>query len=100
MFDMSSQAIYLLLERDCFPRYKQSKYFQDFLSTVENFNVANISNNTGEKRIQEEKFKLRSEETFEQFSPQFHNLADSGFPQINLEETTSNNDKNGVKSSG
>jgi regulator of G-protein signaling len=37
MFDNALKSIYLLLERDCFPRFKQSRHFQEFLEGVENF---------------------------------------------------------------
>jgi len=36
IFDISQQAIYTLLERDCFPRFKQSHYFHEFLNEAEN----------------------------------------------------------------
>ena len=36
IFDASQQAIYTLLERDCFPRFKQSHFFHEFLNEAEN----------------------------------------------------------------
>eukprot|EP00483_Globobulimina_turgida_P006221 UN06231 len=40
MFDITQKAIYILLERDCFPRFKQSHFFPEFLNEAENFALA------------------------------------------------------------
>merc|ERR1712154_138245 len=36
LFDATQLAIYQLLERDCFPRFKQSHFFHEFLAEAEN----------------------------------------------------------------
>merc|ERR1712228_893444 len=36
MFDVTQKAIYILLERDCFPRFNQSHFFHEFLNEAEN----------------------------------------------------------------
>eukprot|EP01084_Bolivina_argentea_P047651 87828_1 len=36
IFDSTQKAIYTLLQRDCFPRFKQSHFFHEFLNEAEN----------------------------------------------------------------
>merc|ERR1712130_431579 len=39
IFDVTQKAIYTLLERDCFPRFKASHFFHEFLNEAENLNI-------------------------------------------------------------
>eukprot|EP01084_Bolivina_argentea_P083106 150485_1 len=52
MFDITQKAIYILLERDCFPRFKQSHFFHEFLNEAEN--LALLTKEQYEKELKQE----------------------------------------------
>ncbi|ETO14805.1 enolase protein, partial [Reticulomyxa filosa] len=63
MFDDCLRSIVTLIERDSFPRFKQSVMFQQFLSSVENFTVT--TKNDWERKLGDEnKDNLRRTPTF------------------------------------
>ena len=59
IFDITQKAIYTLLERDCFPRFKQSHFFHEFLNEAEN--LALLTQEQYEKQQKEENVKIKKE---------------------------------------
>eukprot|EP00483_Globobulimina_turgida_P009404 UN09423 len=63
MFDITQKAIYILLERDCFPRFKQSHFFHEFLNEAENLALATKEEYEKEIKQQEELNNIRHKES-------------------------------------
>ena len=54
MFDMTQKAIYILLERDCFPRFKQSHFFHEFFNEAENLDILTREQYEEQQAMEEE----------------------------------------------